>query len=222
MNYRLALALLPALLFVGACKSVNFDTNTEMRTETREIAAFNRIKTEGSLDLYVRVGPAQTIEVEAPANEISLIATEVKNGELRVYRKSGITVEFSFKSSPGLNLNITVPTLNALTHEGSGDVFIEALNGDSFELIHDGSGDIGLEGQCKTLSLTHEGSGDVNAKGLTCSDATLKLDGSGEVRLSVSGSLDLSLNGSGDLDIWGTPRLAGFRQSGSGDLHIRN
>lgn len=222
MNHRVALALLPALLFVGACKSVNFDTNTEMRTENREIAAFDRIKTKGSLNLYVSVGLAQTIEIEAPANEISRIATEVRNGELRVDRKSGITLELSFKSSPGPRINITAPSLRGLTYEGSGDVFIEGLNGDSFELIYDGSGDIGLEGRCKTLSLTHEGSGDVNAKGLTCSDATLKLDGSGDVRLTVNERMDLSLKGSGDLDIWGSPRLSGFRHSGSGDFHIRN
>ena len=125
MNHSVALALLPAFFFVGACKSVNFDINTEMRTETREIAAFERIKTEGSLDLYVRVGPAQMIEVEAPANEISLIATEVKNGELRVYRKSGVTVEFSFRSSVAINEIYGNPRISKFRQSGMGQFEIK-------------------------------------------------------------------------------------------------
>ena len=117
-------------------------------------------------------------------------------------------------------VTVTVPSLNALRMEGSGDVEASGIAAGAFDINQEGSGDLEISGKCDNLTLDHEGSGDIDARQLSCARAVLDLEGSGDVEINVSETLELNHAGSGDLDVWGSPRLSKFRFSGSGKFEV--
>lgn len=216
---------LAVIMGLGACVSVSVGEEASKRqAETRELPSFERIVSKGSHDVHVRVGEAQSVEVTAPGNLLGRMETRVENGELRIFRKSGASFEFSLGSSVrnDVEIFITVPSLKGFELKGSGDVRIRNLDANAFVLRHKGSGDIKIEGRCRLLEITHVGSGELEARGLECVDAKLDTQGSGDITLNITGDLDVRHKGSGDLDIWGEPRFSGLRMRGSGDIEVHN
>src|SRR5690349_13248450 len=53
--------------------------------ENRSVGDFDAISVGGSIDLQVRQGPLQSVEVESTDGPLSHVVTEVRNGTLRVH-----------------------------------------------------------------------------------------------------------------------------------------
>lgn len=181
-------------------------------TQTREVEDFEAIALVGSIDVRAKVGPAQSVEVEADESVIDEIETVVEDGVLEVRLKKGLRL------NPGrMRVTVTAPSLSGVRVSGSGDAVVEGIEGGGFETSISGSGDIELAGEASSLSVAIAGSGDVDARGLQVETATVKVSGSGDVRVSATETVSGAVSGSGDVSVHGGASCT-VAVSGSGDV----
>lgn len=199
----------------------------ELVSETRNLASFDAIRVAGHFNVRVRQDGREGVTLQADRNLLPLIETQVTGSGSDRVLEIGLKPGHSLRRMPVAELLVDVKSLRALTLAGSGDVRIDALKSERFDLALSGSGDAVLAGlQVARLSLRIAGSGDVTATGRADS-LTVSLAGSADVkaaelqaddvRVSVAGSgdaqvqalrhLKVSVAGSGDVRYKGTPQI---------------
>lgn len=188
----------------------------EIASEEREVDEFDRIKIDGSTDVFVTIGEEQSVKVTTDDNLLDNIETRVRGRHTLLISSHG-----NIRSRRGVRVDITVPKLTSVRISGSGDADIEGLRGESFEIEISGSGDVVVEGEVDEVEITIDGSGDVDARHLKAKDAYVKIAGSGDVDVFAAESFDGNVYGSGDISFWGRPEHVSRHVSGSGDISRR-
>ncbi|MBN1211176.1 MAG: DUF2807 domain-containing protein [candidate division Zixibacteria bacterium] len=184
----------------------------DLITEERDVREFNEIKTSGSFDIFVEVGPERSLKITFDDNLIDIIETEVRGKTLR------IGSEESFSSHHVCKVEITVPELEAVSLSGSGNVEVINLKGDVFESSISGSGNVKVTGEVREVELEISGSGEIEAEDLIADDAYVKISGSGDVRVYARESLEGRVSGSGSIYYSGNPQSLSTNVSGSGRI----
>jgi hypothetical protein len=201
--------LVPAAIAGLALAGCSIEDDGPRTTQTRNLAAFTRVENQDSADVRLHVGEPQRVRVLAGEKVIEDVGTEVHDGTLEVTfdhdgRGGGVTVE------------ATVPKLTGVATSGSGDVDVEGLAADAFELRSDGSADIDLSGTVGRLVVDMDGSGDAHLAGLLAREARVVMDGSGDADVQA-GRLFVDTDGSGDVRYYGHPVVT-VHGDGSGDI----
>ncbi len=180
-------------------------------SDTRDVEAFTRIENRSSVDVRLRIGAPQRVQVFAGEKVIGDVSTEVRDGKLEV--------DFDHDGWGGDDVEVvaTVPELTAIEISGSGDLDAEGIDATEFELLSDGSADIALAGTAARLLVTLDGSGDADLAGLTARDARVDVSGSGDLDVRAEDRLDVAVDGSGDVTYYGEPAVTPH-VDGSGDL----
>ncbi|MFE5410142.1 head GIN domain-containing protein [Microbacterium sp. NPDC056569] len=205
-----------------------------MASEERDIGDVSQVVLETSGDLVVSEGePALT--VHAPEGVLERLTSEVDGETLVLATTPGFTMGFGevryeltlpslemieLNGSGDVDATVSADGTVRLDIDGSGDVDWSGLAADRVEVRLSGSGDVTLAGSAGELSVELEGSGHVDAEELESQDAVVNLSGSGEVDVSASDSLAVDLSGSGRVTYSGDPSTD-VRVSGSGDVERR-
>lgn len=206
-----------------------------VKTEVRNVDAFNSVDLNLSATVVLSQSNTTSVEVEANADLLPYIKTEVSGDELTVstkdcnciYGKDDIIVKVSSPQINELSINgsgtilseekITTKNL-VIAINGSGDVVLEDLSTENYEVSINGSGDVDLAGShAKTGDITIHGSGDVDASGIPTSALAISVAGSGDVEVKPTAAMDVSIRGSGDVVYHGAPKISSSIM-GSGDL----
>jgi Putative auto-transporter adhesin, head GIN domain len=183
-------------------------------TEKRQVSPFQAIKVEGAMNVnYSRAANVQ-VEVSGDQNLLPLISTQVVQGVLIISSKQ------SYQTQRPIAIELTSPSISAVTAQGAGDVNLKALSEKSLILDLKGSGNVNAEGNVGQFSAYTRGSGDVNAKGLETIDAELQITGSGNITNTVNESLKAKIIGSGDITYFGHPKNVAPRIVGSGRIVV--
>ena len=197
-----------AVVMVTGCDIADDGPTT---TRTRDLPKFTRVVNHGSVDVRLRVGEAQRVQVRAGEKVIGDVRTEVRDGALEVrFDHSGLLVD-------DVVVEATVPRLDAIEVTGSGDVEAHGIKARAFDVVSDGSGDADLAGVADRLVLDMDGSGDADLGHLAVQDADVRVGGSGDAAVRADERLDVAIDGSGDVRYDGDPALT-RRLNGSGDL----
>jgi hypothetical protein len=212
-----------ALLSAGLAHAATVTGSGKTATETRNVAEFQAIGVSGSMDLAVRQGPQQSLQLTADDNLLPLLETVVENG------KNGATLQVRWK--PGQNIytrsnvlvTVVLPKLSAvglsgsgdakvdsfntpslaISVSGSGDVSLPSLNTDELSVRISGSGDVRGDGKATKLNISVAGSGDVRLADLRADDVSVRIAGSGDAAVQAQKTLDVSVAGSGDVTYTG-------------------
>jgi hypothetical protein len=238
VKYRI-LALAALAVALSACSSFALGSwdlvrgNGDVRLESRDVAPFTAIENAGSGLVRLMVGPVRQVTVEADANILPHVQTEVRGGVLVLRTEPGVSI-----NPTRLVFRVTAPRLEAVTVAGSGDVRFEktTLVGQRLAIAIDGSGDVEAAVEVEEVAVEIRGSGDVTLAGtatsarfeiygsgaidaerLPVADARAVIRGSGSVTLEAARSLDVDIAGSGDVRFRGNARVT-VRDTGSGDL----
>ena len=188
----------------------------KLATETRALPDFQAIELSGSMDLKVRQGSPQSVQVQADDNLVSQVLTEVEGDTLVIKTRPG----HSMRSRQPLLVTVGAPYLAGVDMLGSGDVWVQGIKGERFELQLSGSGDARLsELALRTLTVGLAGSGDITAQG-RCDDAQLSIAGSGDLSLAdlVTLRTTVSIAGSGDARVHATQAVTASI-AGSGEVN---
>jgi carbon monoxide dehydrogenase subunit G len=224
-----ALALTSALAAVftpGPAYAASVQGSGNSATETRTLEAFEAVSLSGAMDLVVRQGAQQSVQVQADDNLLPMLETLVESG------RNGNTLKVRWKRDSGWGggwqniqtrskvlITVVVPKLSAVAVAGSGDVRVETFSTPSLQLSLSGSGDARLDGlTTDELGVRVSGSGDVSGKG-TAAKVKISIAGSGDVRLSEmrADEVTVSIAGSGDAAVNAQKALS-VSIAGSGDV----
>ena len=197
-----------------------------------------KLKTKCSFDVSITQGDEFKVNAKGDENILeSLVITEKKR-ECILHFKSGCYTDYD------LEINITMPTISALTLAGSGNIEVDDFVGidnlnalidgsgnitfnslkniNNAELEVNGSGDISFKKPITSVNQINAkiyGSGDIEVYDLACKNAIIDVNVSGNVELKVEDSADISISGSGDVDIQGNPKII-QKVNGSGKVNI--
>jgi len=220
MKLRLALAALLAALISPACivsidgDDAQVDTlwsydrprlngSGVSATQTREVGEFRSVSVNGSGAVRVKLGEAPSVRVITDDNLIEHVRTRVECGALVVDWERG-----SYSPKVALVVEISAPSLEAVSLSGSGDLTFSGLDGGSFSASIAGSGSVSGSGKCHRLSLSLAGSGDLRVDDVVARWVEVDIAGSGSAYVHAHDRLDVSISGSGDVRYRGKPAIS--------------
>jgi hypothetical protein len=184
-----------------------------LTSENRPIANITGVALDTSGRVEVTTGPTPSLSIEAPADVLPVLTSEVTGGVLRLSVKDHTVI----RNSDKIHYKLTVPTLDRISVDGSGDVRYADLKGPALTVEINGSGDVTLAGTVEKQTVRLSGSGNYTGSDLATRSADVTVDGSGAVDVRVSDTLKIDLNGSGDVSYRGTPTVE-KHVAGSGDI----
>ena len=182
-------------------------------TQARDVAAFNSVELAGSNNVVIHVGEKQSVVVSADDNLVESVTTEVQSGKLVIANTPG-----SFTTKSPTRVEINVPTLNALTLAGSGNIVVSGIEAESLKVTLPGSGTLTGSGTATRLDVTVSGSGTVQFTRLVANDAQAVVSGSGTIFITTTKTLDASVSGSGAILYAGNPQDVTKSVTGNGAI----
>jgi hypothetical protein len=161
----------------------------------------------------IRVGAKQSVVVRADDNFLDRVTTQVQSGELVIANTPG-----SFTTRSPMSVEVEVPTLNALTLTGNGNVVVSGIEAKSLVVSLPGNGTLTGSGTARRLDVTVSGSGTVQFTRLVANDARAVVSGSGSIFITATKTLDASVSGSGAILYTGNPQDVTKSVSGTGAI----
>lgn len=227
------IATISLLSFFTSCNKDSLCETGNKKVERKEIflEEIQSITLKGSGTLYITYGETQKIEVETNKDLFDRINQDVNNGHWDATFK-GCVRKFG-----KLKFYVTIPRIEALKVEGSGDIDgNENFEADNLKLEVKGSGkitlntsaqnltskitgsgDIILEGNCINHEIDINGSGALRAYNLKSQTTQVEINGSGDALISVDQKLYATIEGSGKVTYKGSP-VKETTISGSGSV----
>lgn len=209
--------------------------NGNVVTEKRDISNITAVQVQNGLDLHIKQGSSELLEVKADENLQPLIKTEVSKGVLKIYTDERIS------RSKALDVYLTVVDLKRIAASGGSDIdshglvkFSEldisssggsdvALNieSNSLSISSSGGSDVELKGGVGSMTISISGGSDVDACELITGKCNVSASGGSDAELNVTEELSVMASGGSDVSVIGNPKIGNKQLSGSSDLHIK-
>jgi hypothetical protein len=223
LQLALAAVLLLALIAIAVVLLIRYDVfgssssssavqgSGRAATQTRELQRFSSVELTGSNNVVVHVGGKQSVVVHADDNLLRHVTTRVHAGSLMIGNTSG-----SFTTKSPMSVEVSVPSLEALTLTGSGVISTTGIKTSSLTVTLAGSGVLRASGSATRLDVNLGGSGDAQLEQLAARDVHAVVSGSGRILVSATNSLDASVPGSGAIVYSGNPAQVTTNITGNG------
>lgn len=190
---------------------------SNIKSEIRQVGSFQAIQNNSSVDILILQGNNYVVKIEADTDIVPYITTEERNSTLYIDIKERLRP----RKIKVMRAIITVPDLNAIKINGSGDVVsMNQLNFPRFSVTLNGSGDAELELKCKEFESYLNGSGDLSVEGVNGS-CEIHIAGSGDMKgknFQLS-NLKITSRGSGDIKLTGKADEINIYSNASGDIN---
>jgi hypothetical protein len=207
-----------------------------VKSETREVAGFQSISIDYPVDITVKQGKSESLEIKAEDNLLPQLSAEVRNGTLHLENAQRNWQERVNPTKPVV-VTITVVDLNrvqfptagkmlidglqtdslAISVSGAGDVTLTDLDAGSLEFNLSGAGNVDASGAAERLKLNISGLGNFNGGNLQSQDADVNISGAGSATVWADDQLDARISGAGSIDYYGSPQVS-ERISGVGSV----
>jgi len=204
-------------------------------SETRTVDGATAVDLRSSGTVTVTIGDEPGLVITAGENVIDRLTSDVVDGVL-VLGASGPW----FGTLGTVTYDLTVPSLEAVTVSGSGDVTVgrvdagplaldisgsgeitaKTVAAETVNAVISGSGTIGVAGKSARQDVEISGSGRYEAADLVSADVEVLVSGSGRADVTATDSLTVTVSGSGSVTYGGDPSVTS-RISGSGSVTPR-
>jgi hypothetical protein len=199
MNHLMKLGAVAALLgaWAGLVHAAP-DTATETRPIDSQVV---RVKLEGVGDLVIRQGATATLVLTGDARLLSRTTTSQRGDTLSIEtdgRRSG----FSFGRQSGIQAELVLPNLRAVSSESIGATTVSGFAGETLDINLDGAGSMSVSSsRYRFYSANLGGVGNLRIDGVDSEGVDLNLGGAGYVTLNGRCKrLKAELGGLGGLD----------------------
>ena len=201
-------------------------------TQDRDISAATALSLRTSGDVTLTIGSEPSLTITAGDKVIDDLTSEVRNGVLILDEEGS-----RFGSLGRITYALVLPSVEAITVDGSGSIDAELTTAETLSVAINGSGDLMGEGVDVTTltaqiagsgsadlignavreAVTIAGSGDFRGADLVATDAAVVVEGSGGADVHVTGTLDAVISGSGSITHTGGATVTS-NVSGSGNV----
>jgi hypothetical protein len=179
--------------------------------DTRQIASFTSIQTDGAFDIEVVSQKPLGLEIEGDDNILPLIGTNVTGNVLYIGNKSGYSV------SKPIKITITVPNLEAVKSNGAGNIDVSGLKNDGFRVELNGAQAVQVSGETELLKIQANGAGKIDTRRLRASKADVNSNGVTKIDLYARDQLDVVVSGPSTVTYEGDP-IVNQRVHGPGSV----
>jgi len=187
--------------------------------QQRAAPAFSSINVRGAINVTVDRGAAQSLTVRGDQRFLNDLVSEVVGGELRLSMRDNS----SRKNLRGDEVVVvSMPALRAFSAEGAGEIKLNDVRGERFDVNYRGAGSLRMTGEVKTFYMQAEGVGEVDARSLVADNVDVTFRGVGDVRVHARNRLDAKVQGIGSLTYYGKPRIVNKSASGLGSVDAGN
>jgi Putative auto-transporter adhesin, head GIN domain len=124
----------------------------------------------------------------------------------------------NLKAKTAMYVTVSVPSLDAITLQGDGNITATGINSRSVSVALPGSGVIHAVGATARLDVSISGDGTALLGQLIAQDANAGVEGDGSITLTATHSLDASISGSGTILYGGGPPLVTTKLTGNGTI----
>ena len=219
MKHTVILAVFSILVFTS-CRKNTIVGEGPIVTETRQLASFESVDADGSMDVEVYPSTTNKVEVSGYHNLVPVFETEVHNGRLRLKFRDRL---FNVRHN-NIKVVIYSTSIRSFSINGSGNAHLgTGLISSAMDLSINGSGDIHVEkNKFTNVHCNINGSGNIKGRQCETDHAKVDISGSGSVELSILKTLDVKISGSGDVFYWGDPAITDTDISGSGKIKKRS
>jgi len=169
--------------------------------QSRALARFSSVDLAGSNNVTVAVGRRQSVVVHADTNLMRYVTTRVIAGTL-IIETTG-----SFTTSSPMSVEVSVPSLAAVTLSGSGEISVTGIDAPQLTVTLPGSGALYASGTVTHLNVTLGGSGLAGLDSLVARNVHAVVAGSGLIRVTAMATLNAAVTGSGAILYTGNPQV---------------
>lgn len=208
-------------------------------TQNRDVKGFSAIKVSSGIDLYLRMGNRETVEVVASNSVADKIITEVKNGTLHIYMKKNKWLNWG--GNGPREVHVTVSQLEELHASAGADVKTQnTLDGQQLEVSTSSGSDVKLDlhykncsinassgsdaelyGKVKYLNAEASSGSDIDAKDLDAQFCKVHASSGSDISISVSDELEAHASSGADIIYYGNPKMRDIDESSGGDVRSR-
>jgi hypothetical protein len=224
--FRVALSLLVlAFVLIGLSYGMLRAQGVSVRHEGRMVSEETRpigrdiraVELSGPIDLTLRYGARPSLVVRGEQRLLANVETTQDGAVLHIGTR-GIVL----RHRQPIMVELTLPALDRVAVDGSGDSEINGFTGERIELELNGSGSLDFNGRYRQARAVVQGSGALTVDAGNGDRVEGELEGSGELTLAgAARSVKLESSGSGMLD---AQRLRAddveVRQTGSGNTSV--
>jgi len=225
------LAVASALVLCGCLPVV---ATGPVVSDERDIDAATTVVLDTSGDLTITQGEPALV-IHASEDALERLTSDVSGDTLTLATTPGASImlgevryELTLPDLETIELNgsgdvsaaVSAQGVIRLRIDGSGEVDWTGLDCERAEIGVFGSGDVEVAGTTGTLSIELDGSGNVDAGDLDAREATVAIAGSGDVDVSVGDTLIAEISGSGNVSYSGNPSVEADI-TGSGEVAPR-
>jgi len=197
-------SLLALILAAAAAASAQ----EERRSESRAVSGFTGVDIGGAMDATIEVGGGYEVRIEARADVLSKIVTEVRNGVLVVKHDKSLMEKSGLGKKRGkVNVYVSLPSLEDLDISGASNAKVSGVNSDSIRIDISGASDVTIGGYVRTADIDISGASDLEAIGLTTDTAEIDASGASSVKLSVTSSIRADASGASSVCYAGSPTV---------------
>ena len=201
-------------------------------SEERDIEAVTTLVLDSAGDVTITEGEPSLV-IHAPQAALDRLTSDVSGDTLTLgekgtflnWRLGEVRYDLTLPDLETLELNgsgdidsaISTDGTLVIHLDGSGDIEFSNVDAERVEVIISGSGGVDLAGSATELTVELDGSGDVDTGDFDVQDATLEIDGSGEISVAARDTLAVRITGSGRVEYTGDPAVDS-EVTGSGDV----
>jgi hypothetical protein len=202
---------------------------------TREAKPFHSLEVSSGIDLYIKQGNEETIEVICDKEYIKRIETEVQDSVLTI--KAVQPMRWGFDKSP--KVYVTFKQLRSLIATSGADVYgtgifqlqmmsVSVHNGadiyitlecERLKLNASGGSDIKVSGKAKSLNANIASGSDLNAADFKVDNCDINVSGGSDAIVNVSVSIFADASGGSDIGYIGSPKIKELNESGGSDIY---
>ena len=236
---RIFSTLLMVALFAGlsgivsGCDAVDgLHGDGNVLKETRKVSGFDAVDVSGAFDIILKQGTTEEVTVEADANLLPVIVTEVTGTTLRIDTRKPV------HHVTTMRVYITLKDLNKIDVSGAVDISTDGrlslqnlsvdASGSSdskmdlavqrLELDCSGASKMKFSGSAVDVSMDLSGATDIFAYDLVSENYDLEISGAGNAQINVSKRLRAEISGAGSVKYKGSPTSIDQSVSGAGSI----
>lgn len=225
------------VIFQAGC-FMQGDINAQNREERKVNAGFTGIEVSSGVDLILEQGEDTKIIVEASADHMDDVTTEVRSGVLKVNMEGGI---FSWFENRSATVYVTMPQIEKLAASGGADLKSSGkISSEELEVSSSGGADVEIEVQATRVVLNSSGGANIVASGgtdhleasasggsdlkvrsLEARYVTASSSGGADIEVYASEEISASASGGADVTYYGPAQMIEKNESGGGDVTHR-
>lgn len=221
-----------SFIFLASCAAITTD-HGPVKTEDRKTAVFSSIKASGAVEIDYTTGTAASVIIEAPADILPLIQTEVKEGVLCISNKDDIQ-----NLKQPVKIHIQSAELNKVKMTGACSFDLKSpLNNTNFDIDLSGASSFygtiyntetkidmtgasvaEIGGITNLLTIKASGASSLNASKLSSIHADVEANGASNTSLSADSSLQAKASGASSISYSGNPVQIDKQSSGASTI----